>query len=83
MAEEEARLPKKARDPGEPTRAEWEEHQATHLPFRSWCPHCVAGRQDNPPHRRQEERESRVPEVHMDYCFVRRTDEEEVLPTLI
>ena len=27
---EEARQPKKARDPGDPTRAEWEAHQATH-----------------------------------------------------
>ena len=43
---EEARRPEKVRDPSAPTRAQWEEHQATHLPFRAWCPHCVAGRLD-------------------------------------
>ena len=45
---EEARRAKKARDPGAPTRAEVEEHAATHLPFRIWCEECVAGRRDTP-----------------------------------
>ena len=49
---EEARPPPPNRGPRDPTRAEIEAHQATHLPFRSWCKHCVAGRSDNPPHRR-------------------------------
>ena len=40
---EEARRAKKARDPGAPTRAEVEEHAATHLPFRIWCEECVRG----------------------------------------
>ena len=46
---EEARRAKKARDPGAPSRAEVEEHGATHLPFHLWCEECVAGRRDNPP----------------------------------
>ena len=49
---EEARRAKKARDSGAPTRAEVEAHAATHLPFRTWCEECVAGRRDNPPHLR-------------------------------
>ena len=32
--EEEARRPEKVRDPCAPTKAQWDEHQATHLPFR-------------------------------------------------
>ena len=81
--EEEARQPQKPRDPGAPTRAQWEDHQATHLPFRVWCPQCVAGRMDNPPHRRGREQEASVPEVHMDYAFCRRHDEEHVTTMLV
>ena len=32
---------KVARDPGDPTKKEREDHNATHIPFRSWCPICV------------------------------------------
>ena len=35
--EEEAAAPRKVhRDPGEPTREEWEEHRVDHIPYRSW-----------------------------------------------
>ena len=30
-----------ARDPGDPTLQEREEHSVTHVPYRSWCPVCV------------------------------------------
>ena len=30
-----------ARDPGDPTPAEREHHNVTHIPYRSWCPVCV------------------------------------------
>ena len=40
---EEALVPRCARDPLQPTKAEWEAHQATHLPYRSWCRFCVDG----------------------------------------
>ena len=83
--EEEAVAPKLVRDPGEPTAAERAAHEATHLPFRSWCRHCVAGRQDNPPHRRREadKEDGTIPEVHLDYAFIRRDEEEEVLTMLV
>ena len=29
------------RAPGEPTKKEREEHEATHIPYRDWCAHCV------------------------------------------
>ena len=36
------------KDPGAPTLEEREQHYATHLPYRSWCPVCVkaAGKED-------------------------------------
>ena len=68
-----------------PSRAEREAHEATHLPFRSWCEVCVQGRLDNPPHRRlaaEVKEEHRLPEVHLDYAFLRRSDSE-VLAKLV
>ena len=79
---EEARAARPARNPRQPTNAEREAHEATHLPFRTWCAECVAGRRDNPPHLTSKE-EPTVPEVGMDYAFVRRTDEEETLTLLV
>ena len=79
---EEARAARPARDPRQPTAAERAAHEATHLPFRVWCAECVAGRRDNPPHRASKEAPS-VPEVGMDYAFVRRADEEDTLTLLV
>ena len=80
---EEAILCKPCRDPGAPTQAEIDAHEATHLPYRSWCPVCVAGRRDNPQHRRREDGDREVPEVIMDYAFIRRQNETETLTVLI
>ena len=33
-----------------PCQAEVDDHNRKHLPFRSWCPFCVAGKADNDPH---------------------------------
>ena len=68
--DEEARMLKRASDPGCPTEQEREAHEATHLPYRSWCAECVDGRKRNPPHRRVHEELGVVPEVGMDYGIV-------------
>ena len=52
---EEARKPKTKPDPKLPSKQEIEEHNITHLPYRSWCPHCVAGRGLSTPHRSSDE----------------------------
>ena len=38
---EEPREPKKIHDPALPSQAEVDAHMLTHVPFRSWCEHCV------------------------------------------
>ena len=38
-----ARKPAKVLNPQLPSKEEVEEHNMTHLPFRSWCQHCVKG----------------------------------------
>ena len=55
-----------------PTEEEVRRHRATHLPFRSWCPECIAGAANDWPHlRRTESEKLEVAEVHLDYCFPR------------
>ena len=80
---EEARRAKKSRDPGAPSRAEVEAHEATHPPFCIWCEVCVAGRRDNPAHLRVPREPGGVPEVGFDYAFIRRETEEETVTLLV
>ena len=65
--------------PKAPTQRERLEHEAVHLPYRSWCRHCIKGRGRNDPHRQSggntDEQETAVPRVMMDYFFL--GDEEE------
>ena len=67
---EEEEQPKKTRRiPTQPSKAEIERHNKTHIPFRSWCPHCVRGRAMNCPHQRIQNRKSEVPVISMDYMY--------------
>ena len=68
---EEAARPRILRDPGDPTPQEVDEHNVTHMPYRAWCRHCVAGRGKEDPHRRvkQESKEAGIPVSSVDYCF--------------
>ena len=50
------RKTEKKQDPREPREEEKLEHEKTHLPFRSWCRHCVMGtRKGRSVQRREEE----------------------------
>ena len=51
---EEAVEVKAPKVPVRPTQDEVEKHNITHLPFRSWCPCCVAGKAKSEPHRSQD-----------------------------
>ena len=78
MAREEesgVRAPTKVLDPRVPTQAEVDEHNMTHLAYRSWCTHCVRGRREAHPHCKSGDEERHVPELHMDYCFMGKVDE--------
>ena len=54
------------------SKQEKEQHELTHLPFRSWCSHCVRGRARNMMHKRDQSKDERsnVPRVSMDYFFL-------------
>ena len=63
------RRPERKAAPEEPTAQERAEHMFTHMPFRSWCRHCVRGRGKEEPCR-QGQGDPEHPEVHMDYMFM-------------
>ena len=46
------RKPTRTADPTLPTEADVRDHELTHLPYRSWCRHCVRGRGEVLDHRR-------------------------------
>ena len=58
----------KVQDPAEPSAEERRAHSMTHLPFRSWCRHCVRGRGKEEPCRKIEDAQV-GPEVHLDFMF--------------
>ena len=69
-AEAGRRVPVKVQNPLLPSRAEVEEHELTHLPYRSWCSHCVRAKGRAADHRRQHDRLHDIRELHLDYCFM-------------
>ena len=64
-----SRKPRKLQDPKLPSPEEIRAHELTHLPYRSWCIHCVRGKGKSMDHRKQERCEGRG-EEHLDYCFM-------------
>ena len=68
---EEARKPLMVQAPVQPTRAERDEHEKTHMPYRSWCVHCVRGRGRSDAHKTNPVKEEyRKPQLSADYWFL-------------
>ena len=57
------------KDPGVPTKAEYDEHMCRgHLPFRAWCPFCVMGKAPEDPHWKKKVKVAgEKPTLSMDY----------------
>ena len=58
-----------------PRRQEVQEHELTHIPYRSWCVHCVRGAGRSDAHRRrarqgEEEREQHTTTWSIDYAYM-------------
>ena len=53
--------------PSKPTQKEVDEHYASHLPYRSWCPICVQSRGREDGHKRIKKRKDGKPRVVLDY----------------
>ena len=62
---------KPKRSPNLPTEEERRAHEVSHVPYRSWCPACVAGRGRSDRHAVATEAEEHTkPVVSMDYCYL-------------
>ena len=70
-------------DPCQPSLQEKEEHEMTHLPFRSWCRHCTTERGREKDCRKTMEEERQFPEVHLDYVFMGDEKEGKTLAFLV
>ena len=56
----------------------------THLPYRSWCPHCVAARRPNTHHRaKQASLQRTVRLLVADFCYARRSRDEDLASILV
>ncbi len=78
--------PKLRNVPTAPSQQEIEDHNVNHLPFRSWCKHCVRGKSKAHPHRISDGRISDVPVVSIDYMFMNQSQsakEEKGMPNLV
>ena len=69
--------------PPQPSKEEVARHNLTHVNYRSWCPHCVAGRRNNTAHRSLPHRTRRVPLFVADYCFLRDVQDEDNLTCMV
>ena len=89
-SDEVGRKVKSAPVPREPTQAEVDEHELTHVPFRSWCVHCQRGKARRRRHLRRKRTGVRragepgmdIPVISIDYMYMevdysRRKNEEE------
>jgi hypothetical protein len=61
-----------------PRQEEVDEHNVNHIPFRSWCTHCVKGKASNQGHSSSASggHESDVPVVSIDYAFINEDGED-------
>ena len=67
---EEAADLKVATSPVRPSAAEVEEHDITHIPYRSWCDACARGRGLGEQRGRHAGRVHEVPRVGIDYWYI-------------
>ena len=56
--------------PRTPSKAEWKRHVVSHMPFRDWCRHCVAGRGLERRHQRHPGHDDQYPLVCIDHGYL-------------
>ena len=72
------------RTPKPPTDVVRMSHNATYVPFRDWCPICVASRGRSSPHRRVvvNKTADTLPKFQTDYMFIRSVAESKTQPCI-
>ena len=59
-----------------PSEKEVEQHMLTHLPFRSWCAHCVRGKSKGKAHFARNADPKDVPTIAADYMYMHESQGE-------
>ena len=79
-----AKTARSRRTPEPPTDAARMAHNATHVPFRDWCPICVASRGRSSPDRRVvvNKTADTLPKFQTDCMFIRTVAESETQPCI-
>ena len=54
------------------SKEEYDNHMIAHLPYRSWCDHCVRGKSREDDHPARPSAELEVAKLSLDYCFFGR-----------
>ena len=67
----------------EPSLEEVARHNLTHIPYRSWCPHCVAARKKHMAHQQSSSAPRSLPLLVFNYCFVRDSETADLLTILV
>ena len=67
------RRPMFRKSENQPSSQEVQEHMKTRIPYRSWCAHCVSGRESNFPHRTRGGRRGPTchPHLAIDHAFLK------------
>ena len=80
----EAKTARILRTPEPPTDAMRMAHNATHVPFRDWCPSCVASRGRSSSHRRVvvNKTADTLPKFQTDYMFIRTVAQSKTQPCI-
>ena len=53
-----------------PSQKEVDEHERTHLPFRSWCAHCVKGKGQSHPHWNKDKEDCGIATISWNYFYM-------------
>jgi hypothetical protein len=72
---QEARRAKGLKAPTMPSEAERKLHELTHLPYRDWRQHCVAGKGKESPHKTLK---SKTPTIQLDYSYLKQGPDEKL-----
>jgi hypothetical protein len=82
MKEHGRREVQKMNDPKMPSKEEVEKHNMSHLPYRSWCRHCVRGKGKELAHKKAN-RETEMHEFHFDWAFPGEEEPRKTLTVMV
>jgi hypothetical protein len=82
---EDTRKPRAGRIPTAPTKKELEEHLPLHVPYKEWCPICVAGEgiHDQARKTAEADKDKLGITISMDYCFLSSSEDVEQDPKVL